>query len=73
MVNPFLHHPPNANIAPYRNERFKFSAIPLTAKLLVLVKDHKTLGKDKLLGMAQVDVSSLRVSNHSIVLVDSLY
>ncbi|KAF7978946.1 hypothetical protein HWV62_44167 [Athelia sp. TMB] len=42
--------------APIWNERFKFSASPLTPRLLVMVKDHRTLGKDRLLGMAQVDV-----------------
>ncbi len=41
-----------------RNESFAFSAAPATQpKLFAWVYDHKTLGKDKQLGMAEIDVS----------------
>lgn len=40
-----------------RNESFAFAAAPATQpKLFVWVYDHKTLGKDKLLGSADIDV-----------------
>lgn len=39
-----------------RNESFNFAASSLTPKLYVWIHDHKTLGKDKLLGDAEVDV-----------------
>lgn len=42
----------------YRNESFTFSAGALTPKIFVWVYDHKTIGKDKLLGQAEIDVSS---------------
>ena len=43
---------------PSRNESFAFSASPSTQpKLYVWVYDHKTLGKDKALGSAEIDVS----------------
>lgn len=42
-----------------RNESFAFAAAPATQpKMFVWVYDHKTLGKDKLLGSADIDVSS---------------
>lgn len=41
-----------------RNESFTFSAGALTPKIFVWVYDHKTIGKDKLLGQATIDVSS---------------
>lgn len=40
-----------------RNESFSFPAGPSTPKLHVKVYDHKTLGKDKSVGEADVDVS----------------
>ena len=44
-----------------RNESFAFSAAPATQpKLFAWVYDHKTLGKDKMLGMAEIDVSLRR-------------
>ena len=43
----------------YRNESFAFSAAPGTQpKMFIWVFDHKTLGKDKQLGQAEVDVSA---------------
>lgn len=40
-----------------RNESFAFAAAPATQpKMFVWVYDHKTLGKDKLLGSADIDV-----------------
>lgn len=43
----------------YRNESFAFAAAPATQpKMFVWVYDHKTLGKDKLLGSADIDVRS---------------
>lgn len=41
-----------------RNESFEFAVGPSTTRLHVLIFDHKTLGKDKSLGEAEVDVSS---------------
>ncbi|KAF7367225.1 hypothetical protein MSAN_00784300 [Mycena sanguinolenta] len=40
----------------HRNETFNFSAGPLTPKLYVWIHDHKTLGKDKLLGEGEIDI-----------------
>lgn len=42
-----------------RNETFTFTAGPLTPKVYAWVHDHKTLGKDKLLGEAEIDVCFL--------------
>ncbi|KAF7975752.1 hypothetical protein HWV62_8539 [Athelia sp. TMB] len=42
--------------APEWNESFTFSAGPLTPKLFLWIFDHKTLGKDKQLGTAEVDL-----------------
>ncbi|KAI0374503.1 tricalbin [Pilatotrama ljubarskyi] len=43
--------------APEWNESFAFSAAPTTqTKLFVWVYDHKTLGKDKLLGSADIEI-----------------
>ncbi|KAJ7785918.1 C2 domain-containing protein [Mycena metata] len=42
--------------APEWNESFNFAAGPLTPKLFVWVHDHKTLGKDKLLGEGEIDI-----------------
>jgi hypothetical protein len=47
-----------------RNETFDFPVGPSTPKLHVTIFDHKTLGKDKLLGEAEVDVRNL--SHHSL-------
>lgn len=41
-----------------RNESFTFAAGAFTPKLFAWVHDHKTLGKDKLLGEAEIDVRS---------------
>jgi hypothetical protein len=41
-----------------RNESFEFAVGPSTTRLHVLIFDHKTLGKDKSLGEAEVDVCS---------------
>lgn len=41
---------------PEWNENFTLAAGPLTPKMFVWVHDHKTLGKDKLLGDAEVDI-----------------
>lgn len=40
-----------------RNESFSFEAGPVQQKLHVWVYDHKTIGKDKLLGTGEVEVS----------------
>lgn len=39
-----------------RNESFDFPVGPSTPKLYVSIFDHKTLGKDKALGDADIDV-----------------
>ncbi|KAF9270554.1 tricalbin [Marasmius fiardii PR-910] len=41
---------------PEWNETFTFSASSLTPKIYVWVHDHKTLGKDKLLGEGEIDI-----------------
>ena len=41
-----------------RNESFEFAVGPSTTRLHILIFDHKTLGRDKSLGEAEVDVSS---------------
>ena len=43
----------------YRNESFIFAASPPTTKVFIWVHDHKTIGKDKELGDAEVEVSHL--------------
>lgn len=43
----------------FRDESFTFIASGLTPKLFVWVYDHKTIGKDRLIGDGEVDVSSL--------------
>lgn len=40
-----------------RNENFAFPAGPTTPKLYLRVLDHRTLGKDKTVGEAEIDVS----------------
>ena len=45
-----------------RNETFDFPIGPSTPKLYVSIFDHKTLGKDKALGDADIDVSNKYVS-----------
>lgn len=40
----------------YRNESFTFAATAFTAKLYIWVYDHKTLGKDKVLGEGEIEV-----------------
>lgn len=53
-----------------RNESFTFAAGPYTPKVFVWIHDHKTLGKDKLLGDGEVDVRicliSLYILSHNI-------
>jgi hypothetical protein len=39
-----------------RNETFTFAAGSFTPKVYVWIHDHKTLGKDKLLGEGEIDV-----------------
>ncbi|KAI9462339.1 tricalbin [Lactarius psammicola] len=43
-------------VAPEWNETFDFPVGPATPKLYVSIFDHKTLGKDKSLGEAEVDI-----------------
>ena len=43
----------------FRQESFSFVAGPSQPKLYAWIFDYKTLGKDKLLGSGEVDVSSL--------------
>jgi len=43
-------------VAPEWNETFEFPVGPSTPKLYVSIFDHKTLGKDKALGDADVDI-----------------
>jgi len=43
-------------VAPEWNETLDFPVGPSTPKLHVTIFDHKTLGKDKLLGEAEVDI-----------------
>lgn len=47
----------------YRNESFEFAVGPSSTSLHILIFDHKTLGKDKSLGEAEVDVSSQSASS----------
>jgi Ca2+-dependent lipid-binding protein len=47
-------HSKSAN--PEWNETFVFSASQLTPKLYIWIHDHKTLGKDKQLGEAEIDI-----------------
>jgi len=42
--------------SPEWNESFTFAASALTTKLIILVHDHKTIGKDKDLGDAEVEI-----------------
>jgi len=42
--------------APEWNESFSFPAGAMTPKLLVWVYDHKTIGKDKVLGEGEIDI-----------------
>ncbi|KAF9023422.1 tricalbin [Hymenopellis radicata] len=41
---------------PEWNESFTFAAGPYTPKLFLWIHDHKTLGKDKLLGDGEIDI-----------------
>jgi len=41
---------------PEWNESFNFTAGPLTPKLFVWIFDHKTIGKDKMLGQGEIDI-----------------
>ena len=55
MVNPILPLHQLAHMC-YRNEPFSFSAGPLTTKLYIWLHEHKSFGKDKDLGEAEIDV-----------------
>ena len=48
----------NKSLSPEWNEALAFSAGPSTSKMTVKVLDRKTLGKDKTLGEADIDVCS---------------
>ncbi|KAF8640747.1 hypothetical protein AX17_000398 [Amanita inopinata Kibby_2008] len=51
---------------PEWNESFNFAAGPLTPRLFAWVHEHRTLGKDKELGDAEIDLwSNLQVHGHS--------
>lgn len=55
-------------VAPEWNETFDFPVGPTTSKLHVSVFDHKTLGKDKSLGEAEVDISQhVQPTSNSVV------
>jgi len=55
-------------VAPEWNETFDFPIGPTTSKLHVSVFDHKTLGKDKSLGEAEVDILQyVQTTSHSAV------
>jgi len=55
-------------VAPEWNETFDFPIGPTTSKLHVSVFDHKTLGKDKSLGEAEVDILQyVQPTSHSAV------
>ena len=56
-----------------RNESFEFAVGPSTTRLHVLIFDHKTLGKDKSLGEAEVDVSSKSAFSRLNPYLSSLY
>ncbi|EPQ61056.1 tricalbin [Gloeophyllum trabeum ATCC 11539] len=43
-------------LTPEWNETLTFSAGPMTNKLYAWIHDHKTLGKDKLLGSGEIDI-----------------
>jgi hypothetical protein len=55
----------------YRNETFNFAAGALTPKLYVWIHDHKTLGKDKLLGEGEIDVCIESISFSYCLRIDS--
>ncbi|KAJ6574724.1 C2 domain-containing protein [Mycena capillaripes] len=48
--------PTHKTATPEWNETFNFSAGTFTPKLYVWIHDHKTLGKDKLLGEGEIDI-----------------
>ncbi|KAJ7770832.1 C2 domain-containing protein [Mycena maculata] len=48
--------PMHKTAAPEWNETFNFSAGTFTPKLYIWIHDHKTLGKDKLLGEGEIDI-----------------
>lgn len=48
--------PTHKTATPEWNETFNFAASSLTPKLYVWIHDHKTLGKDKLLGEGEIDI-----------------
>jgi hypothetical protein len=52
-----------------RHETFEFLVVPSTPKLHVSIFDHRTLGKDKSLGEAEVDVCDLL--RHSLSVCNS--
>ncbi|KAF8213474.1 C2 domain-containing protein [Mycena galopus ATCC 62051] len=52
----FKTKPTHKTTTPEWNETFNFAAGTLTPKLFVWIHDHKTLGKDKLLGEGEIDI-----------------
>lgn len=54
----------------FRNETLSFPAGPSTPKLFAKVYDHKTLGKDRAIGEAEVDVSLITFDGGRIRLSD---
>ncbi|KAJ7139747.1 C2 domain-containing protein [Mycena epipterygia] len=48
--------PTHKTATPEWNETFNFSAGSYTPKLYIWIHDHKTLGKDKLLGEGEIDI-----------------
>ncbi|KAK7064548.1 C2 domain-containing protein [Favolaschia claudopus] len=48
--------PTHKTATPEWNETFNFAASEFTPKLYVWIHDHKTLGKDKLLGEGEIDI-----------------
>jgi hypothetical protein len=56
-----------------RNETFTYTASAATTKMYVWIHDHKTLGKDKLLGLGEVDVRTLLLDYHFSLIVSQIW
>ncbi|KAJ7456618.1 C2 domain-containing protein [Mycena latifolia] len=52
----FKTKPTHKTATPEWNESFSFTAGTFTPKLYIWIHDHKTLGKDKLLGEGEIDI-----------------
>ncbi|KAJ7462762.1 C2 domain-containing protein [Mycena galericulata] len=52
----FKTKPTHKTATPEWNETFQFAAGTFTPKLYIWIHDHKTLGKDKLLGEGEIDI-----------------